>query len=239
MHHDQCVYIVDDDEAVRDSLSVLLESKGYAIKSFVSAPEFLAASPTLPVGCLIVDIRMPEMDGLELQQHLTDRSLDFPLIVITGHGDVPLAVRAMKAGAVDFIEKPFASETILSSLEAALSRLATPSEEDPAKAAAKPRRRFCVQFSIGQNDCAKAVHFLRTGIVNKYRVLQVEIIYQKVPLLFFYHCQLVFHCPIPAFSFLFPTPESGPGREKNGQLCRFPVSTVSTNDGRGAMPLRL
>jgi two-component system, LuxR family, response regulator FixJ len=136
MHRDQCVYIVDDDEAVRDSLSLLLESKGYPIKSFVSAPEFLAAAPSLPVGCLIVDIRMPEMDGLELQQHLTDRSLDFPLIVITGHGDVPLAVRAMKAGAVDFIEKPFASETILSSLEAALSRLATPSEEDPAKAAA-------------------------------------------------------------------------------------------------------
>jgi two-component system response regulator FixJ len=79
---------------------------------------------------------MPEMDGLELQQHLTDRSLDFPLIVITGHGDVPLAVRAMKAGAVDFIEKPFASEAILSSLEAALSRLTTPSEEDPAKTAA-------------------------------------------------------------------------------------------------------
>jgi two-component system, LuxR family, response regulator FixJ len=136
MPRDQCVYIVDDDEAVRDSLSLLLESKGYAIKSFVSAPEFLAAAPSLPVGCLIVDVRMPEMDGLELQQHLTDRSLDFPLIVITGHGDVPLAVRAMKAGAVDFIEKPFASETILSSLEAALSRLATPSEEDPAKAAA-------------------------------------------------------------------------------------------------------
>ena len=139
MHRDQCVYIVDDDEAVRDSLSLLLESKGYAIKSFVSAPEFLAAAPSLPVGCLIVDIRMPEMDGLELRQHLTDRSLDFPLIVITGHGDVPLAVRAMKAGAVDFIEKPFASEAILSSLEAALSRLTTPSEEDPARAAASAK----------------------------------------------------------------------------------------------------
>ena len=135
MPRDQCVYIVDDDEAVRDSLSMLLESKGYAVKSFVSAPEFLETAPSLPLGCLIVDIRMPEMDGLELQQHLTDRSLDFPLIVITGHGDVPLAVRAMKAGAVDFVEKPFASETILSSLEAALSRLTTPSEEDPAKAA--------------------------------------------------------------------------------------------------------
>jgi two-component system response regulator FixJ len=130
------VYVVDDDEAVRDSLSVLLESKAYAVKSFISALEFLAAAPSLPLGCVIVDIRMPEMDGLELQQHLTDRSLEFPLIVITGHGDVPLAVRAMKAGAIDFIEKPFALEAILDSLEVALLRLTTPDEEDPAKVAA-------------------------------------------------------------------------------------------------------
>ena len=114
------VYVVDDDEAVRNSLSVLLESKAFAVRSFASALEFLEAAPSLLTGCLIVDIRMPEMDGLELQQRLIDGSLDFPLIVITGHGDVPLAVRAMKAGAVDFIEKPFASEAILDSLEAAL-----------------------------------------------------------------------------------------------------------------------
>jgi two-component system response regulator FixJ len=136
MPRERRVYIVDDDEAVRDSLSVLLESKAYAVRSFSSAPEFLTAAPSLPIGCLIVDIRMPEMDGLELQQHLIDRSLRFPLIVITGHGDVPLAVRAMKAGAVDFIEKPFALEAILDSLEVTLSRLTTPDEEDPAKAAA-------------------------------------------------------------------------------------------------------
>ena len=130
------VYIVDDDEAVRDSLSVLLESKAYTVGSFGSAPEFLAAAPSLPLGCLIVDIRMPEMDGLELQQHLIERTLNFPMIVITGHGDVPLAVRAMKAGAIDFIEKPFTTETILDSLQAALARLETPNEQDPAVAAA-------------------------------------------------------------------------------------------------------
>jgi two-component system response regulator FixJ len=161
MPRDQCVYIVDDDEAVRDSLSVLLESKGYAVKSFVSAPEFLSAAPLLPVGCLIVDIRMPEMDGLELQQHLTDRSLDFPLIVITGHGDVPLAVRAMKAGAVDFIEKPFASEAILSSLEAALSRLTTPSEEDPARAAASAKLALLSSREI------QVLQGLLAGLPNK------------------------------------------------------------------------
>jgi two-component system response regulator FixJ len=133
------VYIVDDDEAVRDSLSVLLESKAYTVKSFGSAPEFLAAAASLPLGCLIIDIRMPEMDGLELQGHLIERTLNFPMIVITGHGDVPLAVRAMKAGAVDFIEKPFTAEAILVSLQAALARLETPNEEDPAVAAAEAK----------------------------------------------------------------------------------------------------
>ena len=129
-----CVYIVDDDEAVRDSLSFLLESKGYVIKSFSSALDFLAAAPALPIGCLIVDIRMPEIDGLELQERLKAGGLDFPMIVITGHADVPLAVRAMKAGAIDFIQKPFTSETILDGLAEALSR--SPNERDPAAAAA-------------------------------------------------------------------------------------------------------
>jgi len=129
------VYIVDDDEAVRDSLSMLLESKAFAVKSFASAVEFLAAASSLHPGCLIGDIRMPEMDGLELQQHLIDRSLDFPLIVITGHGDVPVAVRAMKAGAVDFIEKPFTYEAILDSLEVGFLRLTAP-DKDPVKVAA-------------------------------------------------------------------------------------------------------
>jgi two-component system, LuxR family, response regulator FixJ len=142
MPRDQCVYIVDDDEAVRDSLSVLLESKGYAVKSFVSAPEFLEKAWSLPAGCLVVDIRMPEMDGLELQQRLIERSLGFPLIVITGHGDVPLAVRAMKAGAIDFIEKPFASEAILDSLAAAFGRLATPTGQDLAAGTALNKLNF-------------------------------------------------------------------------------------------------
>jgi two-component system, LuxR family, response regulator FixJ len=169
MPRDRCVYIVDDDEAVRDSLSVLLESKAYAVSSFASAPEFLAVAPSLPVGCLIVDIRMPEMDGLELQQHLTDRSLDFPLIVITGHGDVPLAVRAMKAGAVDFIEKPFASEAILSSLEAALSRLTTPDKEDPVKAAA------ALKLALLSPRELQVLQGLLAGLPNKSIAYDLEI----------------------------------------------------------------
>jgi two-component system, LuxR family, response regulator FixJ len=133
------VYIVDDDEAVRDSLSILLEARAYIVRSFASAPEFLDAVASLPPGCVIVDIRMPEMDGLELQRRLVDRALQFPLIVITGHGDVPLAVQAMKAGAVDFIEKPFASEAILDSLATAFSRLVALSETDAATEAARAK----------------------------------------------------------------------------------------------------
>lgn len=143
MQADRHVYIVDDDEAVRDSLSVLLEACAHRVRSFGLAREFLEAAPTLPIGCLIVDIRMPEMDGLELLRHLNDRALHFPMIVITGHGDVPLAVRAMKAGALDFIEKPFASQAILSSVEAGLARLDAGGERDPiATAAAEKLERL-------------------------------------------------------------------------------------------------
>jgi two-component system response regulator FixJ len=126
MTADQLIYVVDDDEAVRDSLALLLEARGYTVRSFASARDFLAAAPSLRPGCLITDIRMPEMDGLELQTQLIEHALPFPLIVITGHGDVLLAVRAMKAGAIDFIEKPFAAETILNSAATALARLADP-----------------------------------------------------------------------------------------------------------------
>ncbi|HWB49504.1 MAG TPA: response regulator FixJ [Stellaceae bacterium] len=136
MSADRHVYIVDDDEAVRDSLSVLLEAIGHRVRAFGMARDFLDAAPTLPIGCLIVDIRMPEMDGLELQRVLNERALHFPVIVITGHGDVPLAVRAMKAGALDFIEKPFSTPTILASIEAALSRIESAEQHDPAVEAA-------------------------------------------------------------------------------------------------------
>jgi two-component system response regulator FixJ len=138
MRDDRLVYVVDDDEAVRDSLSALLEVKGFTVRAFGTALEFLAAAPTLRPGCLIADIRMPEMDGLALQQRLADPGSSFPLIVVTGHGDVPLAVRAMKAGAIDFIEKPFAAETILASTNAALQRL-DQSEPDPLAGAAAGR----------------------------------------------------------------------------------------------------
>lgn len=118
MNNDRTVCIVDDDADVRDSLRTLLESAGYAVRIFSSAKDFLAENVT--TGCLITDIRMPDMDGLELQEELVRRKSLLPVIVITGHGDVPLAVRAMKAGAIDFIEKPFDDELLLSSILRAL-----------------------------------------------------------------------------------------------------------------------
>ena len=139
MAGDGPVYVVDDDEAVRDSLAALLEANAYTVRTFPLARDFVAAAPTLRPGCLIADIRMPEMDGLELQQLLVARAFNFPLIVITGHGDVALAVRAMKAGAVDFIEKPFAAEAILASVAAALARLVAAAGAEPLAAAAAAR----------------------------------------------------------------------------------------------------
>jgi two-component system, LuxR family, response regulator FixJ len=116
---DQPVYIVDDDAAVRDSLRMLLESAGYAVRGFDAARSFLSDAD-MDRGCLVVDIRMPGMSGLELQEELVRRNVSLPVIVITGHGDVPLAVRAMTAGAVDFIEKPFDDRRMLDSIARAL-----------------------------------------------------------------------------------------------------------------------
>lgn len=101
------VFIVDDDEAVRDSLRWLLEANGYRVRAFESAESFLAAYDPAAVGVLIVDVRMPGMSGLELQEHLLARQIAIPIVFITGHGDVPMAVSTIKKGAVDFIEKPF------------------------------------------------------------------------------------------------------------------------------------
>jgi two-component system, LuxR family, response regulator FixJ len=139
MPGDRLIYIVDDDEAVRDSLSLLLETRGFTVRAFASAREFLTAAPSLRPGVLVSDVRMPEMDGLELQQNLAERGFSFPLIVITGHGEVPLAVQAMKAGALDFIEKPFAAEAILAAAAAALSRVGEPADENPLAATAAVR----------------------------------------------------------------------------------------------------
>ena len=118
------VHLIDDDDAVRQSLAFLLGTAGLAVRTYDSAVAFLKALPTVQAGCIVTDIRMPEVDGLELQRRLNGLDLGLPVIVITGHGDVPLAVEAMKAGAVDFIEKPFDDEALLAAVRAALDRQA-------------------------------------------------------------------------------------------------------------------
>jgi two-component system response regulator FixJ len=116
------VHVVDDDEAVRRSAEVLLGSFGQEAKTYASAEEFLAALPGLRAGCAIIDVRMPGMDGLALQDELRRRNVRIPVIVVTGHGEVSLAVRAMKSGAVDFIEKPYSDSDLLGAVTTALAR---------------------------------------------------------------------------------------------------------------------
>lgn len=121
MAGEQIVFVVDDDPAVRDSLTVLLGAHGHATLSFESAGAFLASLPAGRHGCALVDIHMPGMSGLELQVALRERGVALPLIMMTGFAEVPIAVRAMKAGAVDFIEKPFDEDVIVAAVERALA----------------------------------------------------------------------------------------------------------------------
>ncbi|MBU2954345.1 response regulator FixJ [Marinobacter sp. F3R08] len=118
----QTVFVVEDDEAVRDSLELLLKSDGKPVKTFESATAFLKEYSDKMAGCIVLDIRMPGMDGMELQKKLNEKHSILPIIFVTGHGDVPMAVDAMKEGAVDFIQKPYREEALLEKIEAALKQ---------------------------------------------------------------------------------------------------------------------
>jgi RNA polymerase sigma factor (sigma-70 family) len=120
MSTEPTVFVVDDDQAMRSSLEWLIESIGMKVKTYGSADDFLSSYYPGRAGCLLLDVRMPGMSGLELQAHLAREDSRLPVIIITGHGDVSMAVKAMKAGAVDFIEKPFHDEDLLSSIRNAL-----------------------------------------------------------------------------------------------------------------------
>ena len=122
MPTDQTVYVIDDDDAARDSLAFLLRTAELDVRTYASATEFLSTAAGLKGGCVITDVRMPQMDGLELLRRLRALDLTLPVIVMTGHGDIPLAVEAMKAGAVDFFEKPFSDDAMLAAVHRALGR---------------------------------------------------------------------------------------------------------------------
>lgn len=136
---DRLVHIIDDDAAMRDSLVFLLDTAGFNVAASASAAEFLATIPNPRLGCIVTDIRMPDMTGLELINVLRTDGHAYPVVVITGHGDVPLAVEAMKAGVIDFIEKPFDDETLLDAIRIAFRERSDLSGANPERQAIRTR----------------------------------------------------------------------------------------------------
>lgn len=135
------VHIVDDDPAIRRSVGFMLKTSGHKVETYESGAELLQNCSELHEGCILLDIRMPGMDGLEVQQALQARGVSLPVIIMTGHGDVALAVKAMKAGAVDFIEKPFEKDRLLSSLHEGFGRLSRKEATDDRQRDAEMRLR--------------------------------------------------------------------------------------------------
>lgn len=127
------IYVIDDDDAMRDSLNFLLDSSGYSVTLFDDAQRFLEALPGLAFGCIVSDVRMPGIDGIELLKRMKAHHSPFPILIMTGHGDVPLAVEAMKLGAVDFLEKPFEDDRLIAMIETAI-RQAEPAAKSEAVA---------------------------------------------------------------------------------------------------------
>src|SRR6266853_4710389 len=125
------VYVIDDDEAMRDSLNFLLDSADFKVTLFETALSFLEVLPGLGFGCVVSDVRMPGLDGIELLKRMKAGNSAFPIVIMTGHGDVPLAVEAMKLGAVDFLEKPFDDDRLIGMIEAAI-RQAEPAAKSEA-----------------------------------------------------------------------------------------------------------
>jgi two-component system, LuxR family, response regulator FixJ len=123
MATEKWVFLVDDDDAIRRSASFMLKTSGYKVETYVSGVAFLKEARHVEAGCVLLDVRMPEMDGLHVQKELAARGIALPVIVMTGHGDVQVAVEAMKAGAVDFIEKPFEKVVLLRALEDGFGRI--------------------------------------------------------------------------------------------------------------------
>ncbi len=139
MTSEPMVHVVDDDPAMRDSLEFLFETAGLRARTYESGPALLAEAAALAPGCIVTDVRMPEMSGLELVRRLGEAGVTLPVIVMTGHADVPLAVEAMKAGVVDFIEKPFDDEIFLNAVRKALDAGAAVGEQQAQEAEIRER----------------------------------------------------------------------------------------------------
>ena len=181
---EKIVHVVDDDDSVRRSVGFMLKTSGYNVHSYASGTELLKDVKSLEPGCVLLDIRMPGMDGLEVQQALHEKGVTFPVIIMTGHGDVPLSVKAMKAGAVDFIEKPFEKELLLSAVEqgfAALQRsesarekakdanvrlqVLTPREREVLDGLAQGLPNKTIAYDLGISPRTVEIH--RANLMNK------------------------------------------------------------------------
>jgi two-component system response regulator FixJ len=182
LEHSPLVFVVDDDADVRDSLRVLLETAGYAIEDFASARNFLNELGSRNGACLITDIRMPEMTGLQLQEEIERLGIDLPVVIITGHADVPLSVRAMKAGAVDFIEKPFDDSLFIGSVRRAIeigdrrrNQRAEVSAARQLVALLTPRERHVLDQLVAGRSNKLAAHALgispRTVEIHRARIM--------------------------------------------------------------------
>ncbi len=180
MKPEPTIFVVDDDEAVRLGLQALLTVRGYPVELFASAGAFLASVGPERSGCLLVDVRMPGMSGLELQRELKRRGMTLPLIVITGHGDVAMAVTALKAGAADFLEKPFDPDALLAGIEQAVGRQAAAPAADPELAARleqlTPREREVMHLVVAGASNKEVAHrlqiALRTVEIHRARVME-------------------------------------------------------------------
>ena len=182
MPPERTVHVVDDDAAVRRSLERLLSSAGFAAVSYPTPKAILEAAPGLAAGCILLDVQMPGMDGLMLQAELRARGGGLPVIVMTGQGDVATAVRAMKAGAADFIEKPFSDEVLVTAIEAALGKVGQIGRDRDTAAAAQriatlsPREREVLEGLVGGRS-NKEIAFdlgisIRTVEVHRSRMME-------------------------------------------------------------------
>jgi two-component system response regulator FixJ len=169
MSSEPVVHVIDDDESARQSLEFLLDCAGFSVRSYESAVDFLRAVPTMEHGCIITDVRMPEMSGVELISRLKAMAVPDPVIVVTGHGDVPLAIQAMKAGVTDFIEKPFSDDAILGAVRAALAR-----DKDRNEAQAERDRIVALLGTLSQRE-REVVDKLVEGCANKVIAYDLDI----------------------------------------------------------------
>lgn len=169
MANDPIVYVIDDDDSVRHSLEFLLDVVGVRVRSFASADAFLKSSPPLAGACIVTDVRMPGTSGVELVEELKKRGATTPVIVITGHADVPLAIQAMKAGVADFIEKPFDDEVMLAAIRSALAQQAG---DEAAQAERQAIRDRIATLSPREHEVMEG---LVAGKANKVIAFDLEI----------------------------------------------------------------